>query len=214
MPTATFFRLPEEKRQRLLDAAWEEFTRSRYTSASINRIIHDAHIPRGSFYQYFVDKYDLFYFLLEGVRQHFTQVLSQMLQDAEGDMFQLPARAFDRFVQRDRNSGDCYFKRCLSVLRNNLGMDLQKLMLGRRPCLTEQQLEHIDVLQLKRQDPVFVDCIFRLLLMSTGSAIMETLSDPEQWQAQRKILEEQVEIIKYGACLSEKSVNYKEVTAC
>ena len=53
MPTDTFFRLPKEKRQRLIDAAWEEFTQVRFTEASINKIIKGAHIPRGSFYQYF-----------------------------------------------------------------------------------------------------------------------------------------------------------------
>ena len=40
MPTDTFFRLPEEKRQRLLDAAWEEFSRVSFADASINQIIH------------------------------------------------------------------------------------------------------------------------------------------------------------------------------
>ena len=30
MSTETFLRLPEEKRNRVLDAAWEEFTRVRY----------------------------------------------------------------------------------------------------------------------------------------------------------------------------------------
>ena len=53
MPTATFFRLPEEKRKRLIDACWAELAQVRFTDVSINRIITAAHIPRGSFYQYF-----------------------------------------------------------------------------------------------------------------------------------------------------------------
>ena len=59
MPTSTFFRLPEEKRERLMDAAWAEFTSTSFTDASINRIIHSARIPLGSFYQYFQYKEDL-----------------------------------------------------------------------------------------------------------------------------------------------------------
>ena len=51
MPKSTFFRLPEEKRGRLMDAAWAEFTRVSFAEASINRIIRSAQIPRGSFYQ-------------------------------------------------------------------------------------------------------------------------------------------------------------------
>lgn len=62
MPTSTFFRLPEEKRQRLIEAAWEEFTQNSFSDVSINQIIRAAGIPRGSFYQYFADKGDLFFF--------------------------------------------------------------------------------------------------------------------------------------------------------
>ena len=39
-----------------MDAAWAEFTSTSFTDASINRIIHSARLPRGSFYQYFQDK--------------------------------------------------------------------------------------------------------------------------------------------------------------
>ena len=60
MPTDTFFRLPEEKRARILEGAWSEFTAVPYAEASINRIVQTSRIPRGSFYQYFEDKNDLF----------------------------------------------------------------------------------------------------------------------------------------------------------
>ena len=69
MPTTTFFRLPEEKRDRLMDACWTELTTVRFADISINRIIATAHIPRGSFYQYFEDKEDLIHFLLEDMRE-------------------------------------------------------------------------------------------------------------------------------------------------
>jgi len=54
MPTNTFFHLPEEKQQRLLDAAQIEFSRHSLQEASIANIVKLAGIPRGSFYQYFV----------------------------------------------------------------------------------------------------------------------------------------------------------------
>ena len=57
----TFYRLPDEKRARLLASAYREFTQHTYEKTSINRILDDAKIPKGSFYQYFDDKSDLFY---------------------------------------------------------------------------------------------------------------------------------------------------------
>lgn len=65
MPTDTFFRLPEEKQRRITDAAIQEFAQYAYKDASINRLIKAAGIPRGSFYQYFADKEDLYRYLLQ-----------------------------------------------------------------------------------------------------------------------------------------------------
>ena len=54
MCTDTFLRLPEEKRTRFLDAAWEEFGRVKFGDVSINQIIRRAGIPRGSCQQQFL----------------------------------------------------------------------------------------------------------------------------------------------------------------
>ena len=86
MPTDTFFRLPEEKRTRILEGAWSEFTAVPYAEASINRIVQTSRIPRGSFYQYFEDKNDLFLTLIDelekllGTRKEF--LLGRWLGDA------------------------------------------------------------------------------------------------------------------------------------
>lgn len=55
----TFENLPEKKRKTLLQAAFSEFTETGYEKSSINRILADAGIPKGSFYQYFDRKEDL-----------------------------------------------------------------------------------------------------------------------------------------------------------
>ncbi|MBQ2739076.1 MAG: helix-turn-helix transcriptional regulator, partial [Oscillibacter sp.] len=65
MSSETFLRLPEEKRRRILDAAWEEFTRVSFSDASINQIVQRSGISRGSFYQYFRDKEELMAYLME-----------------------------------------------------------------------------------------------------------------------------------------------------
>lgn len=100
MPTQTFFNLSEDKRQNLIQCAFEEFSKKPYEEASINAIIQTAEIPRGSFYQYFEDKDDLYYFL-HGIRRRkeFSQ-LKQNAVDNSGDIFESLAE-FYRF---------CYFK--------------------------------------------------------------------------------------------------------
>jgi TetR/AcrR family transcriptional regulator len=65
MPKPTFFNLPEEKRRLILDLAIEEFADRDYNSASISNIVARAGIAKGSLYQYFEDKRDLYLYLLQ-----------------------------------------------------------------------------------------------------------------------------------------------------
>ncbi|WP_026477129.1 TetR/AcrR family transcriptional regulator [Alkaliphilus transvaalensis] len=64
MPKDTFYNLIEEKQKKIFSAAVEEFSTKRYSEASINQIIKNAGIPRGSFYQYFENKEDLYLYVL------------------------------------------------------------------------------------------------------------------------------------------------------
>ena len=70
MPTQRFLKLKEEKKQAILEAAVHEFSRVPYSSASINQIIKEADISRGSFYTYFEDKDDLMRYMLRGFRDN------------------------------------------------------------------------------------------------------------------------------------------------
>lgn len=64
MPKQTFFNLPEEKREKIVNAAVEEFAEYGLENASTNRIVRNSGIAKGSFYQYFEDKQDVFMYLL------------------------------------------------------------------------------------------------------------------------------------------------------
>ena len=64
MPTPTFFALPAERRERLVREAISEFSERSYAEASLSQIALRARIAKGSFYQYFADKLDLYRWLL------------------------------------------------------------------------------------------------------------------------------------------------------
>lgn len=65
MPKETFFNLPDAKRDAITEIAVEEFAEHAYGDVSISRIVARAGIAKGSFYQYFEDKDDLFEYLLQ-----------------------------------------------------------------------------------------------------------------------------------------------------
>ena len=97
MPSETFLRLAPEKQEKLLAAAVREFTAQPYHEASINSIIREAGIPRGSFYMYFRDKGGLFHYLVhENTEQDFSLVFREILDPSSGgDIFAALPRLYD-----------------------------------------------------------------------------------------------------------------------
>jgi AcrR family transcriptional regulator len=65
MPKQTFFNLSEEKRKAFIEIALDEFANNDYNTASVSKIVEKAGIAKGSVYQYFDDKQDLFMYLLD-----------------------------------------------------------------------------------------------------------------------------------------------------
>lgn len=201
MPTDTFFRLPEEKRTRILDAAWQEFTQRRFADASINRIIRQAGIPRGSFYQYFVDKEDIFGYLIGTLQKYFSQILHQLLEQAQGDLFAFPQCAFDWFVHYGSRS-DLTMNRCIHIFQMNPGVDLQQ-MLALKECIRGSLIKHIEAGSLRRPDQTFAEQTAEMLVMTMVYALANVLAAPECWEEERRLLALRVEIIRYGSIRGE-----------
>ena len=77
MPKETFFNLPDEKRTTILDLAIEEFAHHDYKNASISHLVTRAGIAKGSFYQYFEDKRDLYLYLIQLAGEEKKRFLEQ-----------------------------------------------------------------------------------------------------------------------------------------
>ena len=77
MPSNTFFRLEKEKQDKILEASKKEFSKFPLEEASIANIVKEAGIPRGSFYQYFTGKEDVFFYSNEGDILNLASTLSQ-----------------------------------------------------------------------------------------------------------------------------------------
>ena len=222
MPTATFFRLPEEKRERLIRACWEELTRVRFTDVSINRIIAAAHIPRGSFYQYFEDKEDLIRYLLEDMRQYFINLLRNILIDVQGDLFALPLMTYDRFISQ-KGYTDPMLALFIKLLTLNKGLDLQSFIgppkrLSGEPqrFLPDPLWEVVDPSKLRRSDREYADQVFHLSCAVLAFAVVETIHDSERAARDqepariaqiREMTKVRMDLLRYGGA----AAGYKEV---
>lgn len=65
MPKQTFFNLEPDKRQAVIKAAVEEFAQLPFEQASLTKIVEKCGIAKGSMYQYFEDKRDLYLYVVD-----------------------------------------------------------------------------------------------------------------------------------------------------
>ena len=178
MPSATFYNLPEEKRERLLRAAREEFSRVPYESASVNRIIQSAGIPRGSFYMYFTDKEELFGHLMDSYGALLERRMGELLEQREGDLF---AAFLDLFDHIQAHWGDGKYREMADILRCNRQMQPGVLLNREGPEASLARLrDRVDLSRLDLRTETDLSDIFHLLVSAVAGTLVAAgaSSDP------------------------------------
>lgn len=89
MPKDTFFNLPEAKREHIIDIALEEFATNTYKSASLTRIVERAGIAKGSMYQYFENKKDLYLYIIKLAADIKLNTITNSINLSSDDFFEL-----------------------------------------------------------------------------------------------------------------------------
>ena len=87
MPTDRFFKLKPEKRDKIKEAALKEFFSKSYRDMSINSIVKEADISRGSFYTYFEDSFDLVTYILWDIAADAGEMLIEQVKKCDGNLF-------------------------------------------------------------------------------------------------------------------------------
>lgn len=81
MPKSTFFNLPLEKQEAIINAAILEFKDNNFDSSSINKIVENSGISKGSFYQYFEDKKDLYKYIISLMAEKKLKYMSPVMKN-------------------------------------------------------------------------------------------------------------------------------------
>lgn len=114
VPTNTFYKLEEDKRQRILDAAAEEFAQHGFLQASMNRIVQKLGIAKGSIFQYFGTKEGLFRFVFDHAVNQVKKSLRQVREEtSEADFFERIRRSLltgIQFIDRHPHIYQLYLK--------------------------------------------------------------------------------------------------------
>lgn len=93
-----------------MSAMKEEFSRVPLHEASVANIVQTAGIPRGSFYQYFEDKDEAFYFLLEQHTKDNQEKFIASLQKFDGDIFDTFIEMFREMLEFQNKENRNFFR--------------------------------------------------------------------------------------------------------
>ena len=88
MPKELFYELDMDKRNRIINAGLSEFAQHSYNEASTNSIVKKASIGKGSLFKYFINKEDLYFYILDYVIDDFIKDLKDELSKLKGELFQ------------------------------------------------------------------------------------------------------------------------------
>ena len=117
MPKQTFFNLKEEKKEKIEKALIKEFSNNTFEKASISNIIAEANIPRGSFYQYFEDKEDAIYYIINKYLEKEKNRIYQYLLKNKGDIFETAINIYEDTAKiTEKNENEELFKNILQEL--------------------------------------------------------------------------------------------------
>ena len=86
MAKQTFLNLNEEKRKVVEESLKKEFSRVPLKDALVSNIVKCAKIPRGSFYQYFNDIEDAFYYVIGQYSKDIQKTLLENIVRNKGDI--------------------------------------------------------------------------------------------------------------------------------
>jgi len=180
-----------------MHAIRDELTRVPFSELSINRIIHLAKIPRGSYYQYFSGKDDLYDFLLTGYRSRMQQSAMRTLHEQNGDVFLTVLAGFDESVQFASAESNLSVMRHLFSYRQPLQPRQGESPLASIAILT-QNIDLIDATALACETRDDLYYMLEILFTMLAFALAELFCDPQKAPQLRAQLEKKLELVKRG----------------
>lgn len=158
MPKETFYNLDGAKQRRIFQAAVQEFSRRSFNEASINQIIKQAGISRGSFYQYFQDKEDIYLYMLTEIGKEKTAAIEQ--------------------VRQQRPAGDDFFAALLQM--TEAALDWARAMpqynqIGMRMILDDSEF----IIKLRQLSPAAVNQFITLIERDQKRGLIKSDVKPE-----------------------------------
>ena len=172
MPSKTFLNLPKEKKVKFIKKSLLEFSTHRLKDASINRIVKSCDIARGSFYQYFNDIFDLYYYIFEVSREKFDAAFSKSIEKNK-DLRKAFIDYYDTIIDYStKRSNIKYFE---NVFRDMTLVSIKEDFSKNKKEIIGEIVSNIDKKYINRVGKNEFLYIIELLYIETVNSVIEVL---------------------------------------
>ena len=194
----TFYNLPAEKREKIIEVTRKEFRKGNKQKITINSVIKKAGISRGSFYQYFDDKLDLVELVTEDMLEKIGSFVREELILNDGNLFEIPMRIFDVAVNGNHdNLSDII---TLTDARNQNSALISDYMEYRTtiPDVYGIFEKHIDRSSFNTDDEEDIKCVVFMMFDAIKVAVFNAIKSPRYADKERLLLHNKIKIMKKG----------------
>lgn len=206
MPTETFLKLSQEKKNKIIESAKQEFTRANLQEASIKNITEGAKIARGSFYQYFESKEDLLRYILTEDEESIYQRMIHILEKSNGDLFEASIVMYDHIIGKSFHKKNmAFYKKVFENIKTGQDTIFTVDFHQEKEEKIRKAIEKINVEKLKVENQEDLTTIINLLVTITKKAVVSSFRYDTKEQARKNYLK-QLEFLKYGI-VKEKEEN-------
>lgn len=198
MPTNTFLNLPKNKQNIIIEASIKEFKRALLIDASINKIIKDAGISRGSFYNYFTDINDLYIYSVNNYKKDLIEIIKKVLIETDGDLIEGTKIIYDKIINFCSKDKDLFkniflnFNYNVSIRNKNYCDDLENKykLVELMSTINKQNLK------INNEEELFL--IIDIITGFVVHGLIEIFLDDKYKEIIKEKLEKQLEILKRG----------------
>ena len=189
--------MKEDKKEKIEKALIKEFSRNSFEKASISNIILEANIPRGSFYQYFEDKEDAIYYIIDKYLEKEKNKIYQYLLRNKGDIFETAVNIYEdmaKITEKDEN--ERLFKNILQeVKKNNINIfgECKEMLRSKR---TIEKMINKEELKIENDDDL--QYFLKILNALVRAISMEVVLKKITFEEGKQRLIREIEILKKG----------------
>lgn len=202
MPTESFYKLESTKRKKIVDAMKKEFSRVPFHEASVNRIVEEAGISKGSFWVYFKSKEEAIEYLVQIHLEKERKKSKEIFLKNNGNLFQSYIEIYDYFAK-------CKITKMEKALRANI---FKNLLLNEEKCVPQEPGDNLinatkNIVDIRNLDIIDDDDlinIMKILNYIMHVNLLDTITKKTTSEQARARFIREVEILKKGISKENK----------